>query len=83
LVVASPDEKLRLLLQSELSGPRFRLYTNSDLSGNFAARSLRAEEGRKLNIEMPIVEKMYAVLYEDGKPEDAIHDLMERKLKEE
>jgi len=33
LVVASPDEKLRLLLQRELSGPRFRLYTNSDLIG--------------------------------------------------
>src|SRR5262249_16350570 len=33
LVVASPDEKLRVLLQRELSGPRFRLYTNSDLIG--------------------------------------------------
>ena len=33
LVVASPDEKLRLLLQKELLAPRFRLYTNSDLIG--------------------------------------------------
>jgi glycerol-3-phosphate dehydrogenase (NAD(P)+) len=33
LVVASPDERLRLLLQAELSGPRFRLYTNCDLIG--------------------------------------------------
>lgn len=33
MVVASPDERLRLLLQAELSGPRFRLYTNSDLIG--------------------------------------------------
>jgi glycerol-3-phosphate dehydrogenase (NAD(P)+) len=38
---------------------------------------------RKLNIEMPIAEKMYSVLYEGRKPQDAIHDLMERKLKEE
>ena len=38
---------------------------------------------RKLNIEMPIAEKMYSVLYEDLKPQNAIHDLMERKLKEE
>ena len=38
---------------------------------------------RKLKIEMPIAEKMYWVLYEDGKPQDAIRDLMERKLKEE
>ena len=38
---------------------------------------------RKLNVEMPIAEKMYAVLYEGLKPQDAISDLMERKLKEE
>ena len=33
LVVASPDEQLRLFLQKELSVPRFRLYTNPDLIG--------------------------------------------------
>ena len=38
---------------------------------------------RKLDIEIPIVQKMYSVLHEGGKPQDAIHDLMERKLKEE
>jgi len=181
LAVASPDEKLRLLLQRELSGPRFRLYTNSDLIGVEIAAAVKniiaiaagvvdglglgsnataalvtrglaeitrlviacggkretlaglaglgdlvltsygnlsrnrrvgfalgqgqkieevlagmrmVAEGvrtikstvalsRKLNIEMPIAEKMYSVLYEGGKPPDAIHDLMERKLKEE
>jgi glycerol-3-phosphate dehydrogenase (NAD(P)+) len=38
---------------------------------------------QRLGIEMPITEKMYAVLYEGLKPQDAINDLMERKLKEE
>ena len=38
---------------------------------------------RKFEIEMPIAEKMYSVLYEGRKPQEAIHDLMERKLKEE
>ena len=38
---------------------------------------------RRLNVEMPIVEKMYAVLHEGLKPQEAIDDLMERKLKEE
>jgi glycerol-3-phosphate dehydrogenase (NAD(P)+) len=38
---------------------------------------------RKLNVEMPIAERMYAVLYEGLKVHDAINDLMERKLKEE
>src|SRR5947199_8104594 len=33
LVVASPDESLRLYLRRELSAPRFRLYTNPDLIG--------------------------------------------------
>ena len=181
LVVASSDEPLRLLLQSELSGPRFRLYTNSDLTGveiaaavkniiaiaagvvdglglgstataalvtrglveitrlvaacggkretvsglaglgdlvltsygslsrnrrvgialgqgqtiddvlagmRMVAEGVRTTKSvvalaRKLNIEMPIAEKMYSVLYEGRRPQDAIHDLMERKLKEE
>ena len=33
LVVASPDESLRVQLQKELSTPRFRLYTNADMIG--------------------------------------------------
>jgi len=181
LVVASPDAKLRLFLQTELSGPRFRLYTNADLTGVEIAAAVKniiaiaagvvdglglgsnataalitrglaeltrlvvacggmrettfglaglgdlvltsygnlsrnrrvgialgqgkkideivssmrmVAEGvkttksavalaRKLHIEMPIAEKMYSVLYEDRNPQDAIAELMERKLKEE
>ena len=181
LVVASPDESLRLYLQRELSAPRFRLYTNPDLIGveisaavkNIIAIAAGVVEGlglgsnpaaalitrglaemtrlvvacggrretlsglaglgdlvltaygslsrnrrvgvalgqgknidevlsstrmvaegvktakstvalaRRLNVEMPIAEKMYAVLYEGMKPQDAIDDLMERKLREE
>jgi glycerol-3-phosphate dehydrogenase (NAD(P)+) len=180
LVVASPDEQVRLFLQQELSGPRFRLYTNADLIGVEIAASVKniiaiaagvvdglglgsnataalitrglveitrlvlacggkretvsglagmgdlvltaygtlsrnrrvgvalgqgrsiddvlsgmrmVAEGvrttksvvalaRKLNIEMPIAEKMHSVLYEGRTPQDAIHDLMESKLKE-
>lgn len=181
LVVASPDEKLRMYLQAELSAPRFRLYTNADLIGveiaaavkNVIAIAAGVVEGlglgsnataalitrglveitrlavacggkretlpglaglgdlvltaygslsrnrrvgialgqgkpldevlsnmrmvaegvktakstvalaRKHKVEMPIVEKMHAVLHEGLKPNDAINDLMERKLKEE
>jgi glycerol-3-phosphate dehydrogenase (NAD(P)+) len=181
LVVASPDEKLRLYLQSELSTPRFRLYTNADLIGveiaaavkNVIAIAAGVVEGlglgsnataalitrglveitrlavacggkretlsglaglgdlvltaygslsrnrrvgvalgqgkaivevvanmrmvaegvktarstvalaRKHNVEMPIVEKMHAVLHEGLTPQVAINDLMERRLKEE
>jgi glycerol-3-phosphate dehydrogenase (NAD(P)+) len=181
LVVASPDEKLRLFLQKELSAPRFRLYTNADLIGveiaaavkNIIAIAAGVVEGlglgsnataalitrglveitrlavacggkretlsglaglgdlvltaygslsrnrrvgialgqgkhidevlsnmrmvaegvktakstvalaRKCNVEMPITEKMYSVLYEGLAPQDAINDLMDRRLKEE
>ncbi|MGH9704547.1 MAG: NAD(P)H-dependent glycerol-3-phosphate dehydrogenase, partial [Candidatus Acidiferrales bacterium] len=38
---------------------------------------------RRLNIEMPITEQMYAVLYQDRSPRDAIRELMERPLKQE
>lgn len=181
LVIASSDEALRVRLQTELSTPRFRLYTNSDRTGvelcgavkntiaiaagvadglglgsNATAalvtrglaemtrlilacggrretmsglaglgdlvltaygntsrnRRVGLELGRgrkieeitasmraiaegvrttkstvqlaqRLGIEMPIAEKMYAVLYEGLRPQEAITDLMERKLKEE
>jgi glycerol-3-phosphate dehydrogenase (NAD(P)+) len=181
LVIASADETLRVRLQTELSTPRFRLYTNSDRTGvelcgavkntiaiaagvadglglgsnataalvtrglaemtrlvlacggrretmsglaglgdlvltayGNASRNRRVglELGRgkkieeitagmraiaegvkttkstvqlaqRLGIEMPIAEKMYAVLYEGLRPQEAITDLMERKLKEE
>jgi len=181
LVVASPDERLRLFLQRELSAPRFRLYTNSDLIGvevgaavkNIIAIAAGVVDGlglgsnttaalitrglaeimrlvdacggrretlaglaglgdlvltsygslsrnrrvgvalgqgrhidevisnmrmvaegvktakstvalaRKLKVEMPIAEKMYSVLYEGLQPQDAISDLLERRLKEE
>jgi glycerol-3-phosphate dehydrogenase (NAD(P)+) len=181
LVIASPDEELRVRLQAELSTPRFRLYTNADRTGvelggavkntiaiaagvadglglgsNAAAalvtrglaemtrlvvacggmretmaglaglgdlvltsygnlsrnRRVGVELGRgrtveeitgstrtvaegirttksavqlahRLGIEMPIAEKMYSVLYEGMRPQEALTDLMERKLKEE
>jgi glycerol-3-phosphate dehydrogenase (NAD(P)+) len=41
------------------------------------------ELSRKYNIEMPIVEQIYKVLYEDKDPAHAVKDLMERSLKSE
>ncbi|MGH9773449.1 MAG: NAD(P)H-dependent glycerol-3-phosphate dehydrogenase [Candidatus Acidiferrales bacterium] len=38
---------------------------------------------RRLGIEMPITEQMYAVLYEGRAPREAIRELMERRLKQE
>jgi glycerol-3-phosphate dehydrogenase (NAD(P)+) len=38
---------------------------------------------RKYQVEMPIVDQMHAMLYEDRTPVDAIHQLMDRSLKQE
>jgi glycerol-3-phosphate dehydrogenase (NAD(P)+) len=38
---------------------------------------------RRLNIEVPITDQMYAVLYEGRSPRDAIRELMDRPLKQE
>lgn len=38
---------------------------------------------RRVAVEMPITEQMYAVLYENRPPRDAIRELMQRRLKEE
>ena len=45
-------------------------------------RSLHAL-ARKLAVEMPIVDQMYAVLYRGKKPAEAVQDLMQRSLKAE
>lgn len=44
-----------------------------------AAREL----ARKYSVEMPIVEEVYRILYEDKDPRQAVSDLMNRELKEE
>lgn len=41
------------------------------------------ELSKKYNIEMPIVEQVYKVLYENKKPADGVNDLMSRSLKSE
>jgi glycerol-3-phosphate dehydrogenase (NAD(P)+) len=38
---------------------------------------------RRLEVEMPIVEQMYKVIYERKKPSEAVRDLMQRSLKSE
>ncbi len=38
---------------------------------------------RKLNVEMPIAQSVYAILYDDLEPKAAVHQLMTRSLKSE
>ncbi|NTU48353.1 MAG: NAD(P)H-dependent glycerol-3-phosphate dehydrogenase [Syntrophobacteraceae bacterium] len=38
---------------------------------------------KRMQVEMPICEKVYQVLYEDKEPQTAVRELMERELKQE
>ena len=44
-----------------------------------AARDL----ARKYNVDMPVVDEVYQILYEDKDPKRAVKDLMKRELKAE
>jgi glycerol-3-phosphate dehydrogenase (NAD(P)+) len=41
------------------------------------------ELARRAGVEMPITERMHAVLFENQPPREALRDLMERSLKGE
>ena len=42
-----------------------------------------AQLGEKLNVELPITAQVYAILYKDKDPRQALTELMQRELKEE
>ncbi|MBM7559320.1 NAD(P)H-dependent glycerol-3-phosphate dehydrogenase [Marinitoga litoralis] len=55
---------------------------NMVAEGVYTVKALYSEI-KELNIEMPIVEKIYEVLYLNKDPKEAIHELMIRELKDE
>jgi glycerol-3-phosphate dehydrogenase (NAD(P)+) len=56
--------------------------TRSVAEGVFTAKAAY-ELSKNQNVEMPIVEQVYKVLYEDKDPREAVNDLMSRTLKAE
>ncbi|MBQ1533105.1 MAG: NAD(P)-dependent glycerol-3-phosphate dehydrogenase [Solobacterium sp.] len=52
------------------------------VEGIFACKAVH-DEAHARGISMPITDEVYAVLFENKKPTDAIHDLMNRELKAE
>jgi glycerol-3-phosphate dehydrogenase (NAD(P)+) len=61
---------------------KFLKENKKTVEGILACRDVY-EEAKRRGIEMPITEKVYAVLYEGEKPQDAIMELMARDLKSE
>src|SRR5262245_49197048 len=67
------------------SGKSLREITGSTPSVAEGVRNTRSLHSlaRRLGIEMPIVEQMFAVLYGDKRPAEAVRELMQRSLKPE
>ena len=65
------------------AGSAFLFVKNPDWQFLSDVDKATAVETRRKLYDMPIAEKMYSVLHEGLKPQDAIGDLMERKLREE
>ncbi|KLO21491.1 glycerol-3-phosphate dehydrogenase [Marinitoga sp. 1197] len=57
-------------------------HMNMVAEGIYTVKALY-DEIKRLNIDMPITEKTYEVLYLNKNPKKAIHELMKRELKEE
>jgi glycerol-3-phosphate dehydrogenase (NAD(P)+) len=59
------------------------LSTTRMVAEGVSTTAATRELARRTGIEMPITEQMYATLYENRAPRDAIRELMERRLKSE
>jgi len=59
------------------------LNQTKSVAEGIATAESALELAKKYSIEMPIVEQVYKVLYENKKPAHAVEDLMERSLKSE
>ena len=66
-------------------GKSLREITGSTPSVAEGVRNTRSlySLAQRLGVDMPIVEQMFAVLYGDKKPAEAVRDLMQRSLKPE
>ncbi len=64
------------------SAENFWNVNKSTVEGINACRIIK-EEAEKLNISMPITNKVYAVLFDNTKPSTAVVELMTRSLKQE
>lgn len=64
------------------SAERFMRENKKTVEGIYACKVIH-DESIKQGIEMPITNEIYAVLYEGKRPDEAIIDLMNRKLKPE
>ena len=87
LVLTCTDDQSRnrrfgLALAAGKSVDEARREIGQVVEGYYGARAVRSV-ARKLGVDMPIVEQIYRVLYEDLGPPDAVAALMRRPINAE
>ncbi len=65
-------------------GTLSEIISSMEMVAEGVKTALAAHElGRKVGVELPIIDQVYYILYEGKGPNDAVRDLMTRRLKEE
>lgn len=78
----SRNRRMGLCLARGLNVEQARKEIGQEVEGVDAARAVYRKT-RELNVEMPIAEQVYRVLYEGATPQEATHALLERSSKSE
>ncbi len=78
----SRNRRMGLALAQGLSIEQARAQIGQEVEGINTAREVRFK-ARDLDVDMPITEQTYRVLYEGLSPRDAVHALLERRQKAE
>jgi glycerol-3-phosphate dehydrogenase (NAD(P)+) len=75
----SRNRRFGLALAAGASVDEARRSIGQVIEGYYGARSVRLV-AQKLNVDMPIVEQIYGVLYEHVRPDEAVAALMQRPI---
>lgn len=78
----SRNRRMGLALAKGLSQEAARIEIGQEVEGVHAAQEVHAL-ARRHDVEMPISEQVYRVLYEGLAPKQAVHNLLERRQKAE
>lgn len=78
----SRNRRMGLALASGMTIEEAQEEIQQVVEGVLAARAVK-EVADKLDIDMPICQQVYSILYEGTSPREAVETLMRRKLKSE
>ena len=78
----SRNRRMGLALARGLTIDEAKKEIGQEVEGVMTTQAIY-DKARKLGIEMPITEQVYRVLYQNLDPKEAVHNLLERKKRQE